>query len=174
MGYKGLITAPMVYKMMGISKEKYRDLLDRGYIKPTRPAGGKGKPAFFSMQDACDIKLFLHLTDSLHFPRENAHWFIKIMKDYPDNIYKIDKRKVKDEDLTRYSAQQIWFVMKKDTPMGSCSIYLVSLDRKELPKIEELSELYEILILKADWDDILIVDMDKIRKFVDAGIINAA
>lgn len=64
---------------LGIPRERLRDWMNRGFVKPSIPAEGQGTRAVFTRHDIYRVALFAELTQR-GFKRENAAGFVREMK----------------------------------------------------------------------------------------------
>ena len=70
-----------IVKALEIPRERLRDWMNRGFVRPSKPAEGQGSRAVFTKIDVYGIALFQHLL-SMGFNREPAseyvHKFVRI------------------------------------------------------------------------------------------------
>lgn len=69
-----------IIRFLNISKEKFRDWLNNGFIKPSMPSEGRGKAAGFTTKDVYGVGLFRELIN-YGIPREKAALMVKFYYD---------------------------------------------------------------------------------------------
>jgi hypothetical protein len=104
----------------------------------------------------------LHLTDNLRFPREVAHKLVSRLREYS-----LKAETVKDIKTTakveKPLSNEVWFFIYGD----SITIYEVYFSRDILPELSKVKASHP-------GADLLIIDMKRLRDFVDAGFENVA
>lgn len=129
-----------VCRIVGVSKERFREWIIREYVRPSRPADGQGTRAEFSINDVYRIAIFKNLIEN-GFSREKASKYIKSMtKDNLDNI------------------NSIMFIQHN---VGSSDSKIECLPLSEIDEIQT-----SIIEASPDWDSFFIVNLQKIKKAV--------
>ncbi len=82
-------TTTDIVKTLRITRERLRDWMVRGYVKPSVPAPGQGLPAEFTKWDVYMVALFKKLIDR-GFVRDEAAKAITDMSMYRRNLPEID------------------------------------------------------------------------------------
>jgi len=158
---KSSFTTTDIVKRLGISFGRIREWIVGGYVKPSVPSPGQGKPAEFSLWDLYMIELFRHLVD-MGLSRELASQFIKFlgklgMKGKPVPVleqYLVFTKK--GEEIKSYligTSVNLFLKLQVDQPLP--------LDDRKDP---------QNLLRVGDWETIIIVDFKKIRERVDSAI----
>ena len=81
-----------ICKKMGIRKERFREWIDRGYIKPSiQKASGRGTKNLFSKNDLYTIALFNYLIDRGFSREEVSRRISKIYQDWGGEDFTIGK-----------------------------------------------------------------------------------
>ncbi|MBC8466720.1 MAG: MerR family transcriptional regulator [Deltaproteobacteria bacterium] len=135
-----------IVKALGIPRERLREWMNRGFVKPTIDAKGQGTKATFTVEDIYLVALFRHLVDK-GIKRFNAGIYLS------ENIVAGTK-----------SFFDSNFIMIMDRSDGSLLIAR-----------ESIKGLYDFLapFLSSDDGDIehiIIVNFKKIRKIVDEAL----
>jgi len=74
-----------IVKALDIPRERLRDWMNKGFVKPTTPAEGQGTKAIFTRGDVYCVALFQRLLE-VGFKREDASRQVIIFSEYPSNI----------------------------------------------------------------------------------------
>ena len=72
-----------ICKALGIQRERLRDWMTQGHIKPTHPATGQGTKAIFTRQAVYCVALFIKMING-GFNRNTAKMYIEKMKQEKD------------------------------------------------------------------------------------------
>jgi hypothetical protein len=164
-------TGTDVCNIFNIEKPRYREMTLRKFIVATYPAKSQGMTAFYNRSDLYDIGLFMHLIDERKFTREAASWFVKNLREDPEDIYWLGK-------TDRHSSDTIWFIIGGTR----YSIYLVdrteadmlTMHEKTRPYKEDEDQISEQRYfqegIRREYDDIIIVNTKRIRQHVDEAI----
>jgi hypothetical protein len=150
-----------IVKALDIDRERLREWMNRGYIKPSQPAQGQGTKAVFTKIDIYGIALFQNFIEA-GFSREAASLYVqKFIK---------EEKRMKSETkviVFRLSTETIQFsqldsnssIENLDLRTGTLVAPMSRAEKREfLPKDLE------------DWDRVYIVNFEKIRKKVDAAL----
>ena len=81
-----------IVKALEIPRERFREWLTRGYVKPQKPARGHGRPAVFTIEDVWMVALFRNLIES-GYKRDVAGAFL-------DKIYYSAKSGIETARMT--------------------------------------------------------------------------
>ncbi len=69
-----------IVKALEIPRERLREWMNRGYVRPSTPAQGQGKKAVFTRQDVYNVQVFRQLVD-FGVERDTAFHFVKFYSD---------------------------------------------------------------------------------------------
>lgn len=155
-------TSLQVCRALKITKERMRDLLDRGFIAPTYASPGQGRPAFFTRSDVYGIKLFLHLVDDRKISRESASVFIKY---WDAQLKKLSEKN--PESLWKVFGQQLWFLIERVKDKDNIGVIPVTFTVSSDKLFDEMLLKFKGIVANKKWDDIIIVNMEKLIKAVD-------
>lgn len=150
-----------IIKALDIDRERLREWMNWGYIKPSQSAQGQGTRASFSILDVYGVEIFRNLVEA-GFSREAASI-------YADKIIKEEKRTKYEIEVIgiRVSLETIHFfqidssskIKKLDLRTGTLNAPMSRTERKEfLP--ENLN----------DWDRVYLINIKKIKKKVDEAL----
>ena len=147
-----------ISKALNIPRERLRDWMVRGFIKPSLPSTSKGTIAIFIRTDVICVALFMKLITK-GFKREAAAEYVDFLIEYPDLTNSINfimlKSVVRNNDLDvvpfiSYGPGQLNLHIDKDRNVNTSFT-----DR----------------IIEADeWDDIQIINVVNIHKEVDVAL----
>jgi hypothetical protein len=147
-----------ISKALNIPRERLRDWMVRGFIKPSLPSTSKGTIAIFIRTDVVCVTLFMKLITK-GFKREAAAEYVDLLIEYPDLTNSINfimlKSVVKNNDLDV-------------VPFFSYGPGPLNLD---IDKDRNVNTSFTDRIIEADeWDDIQIINVVNIHKEVDAAL----
>lgn len=146
-----------ILKVNGVTKERLRDWLDRGYVEPTTPAPGQGKPAIFTRADLYVIALFKHLTDDRKMTREEASKFSKGWRLWLEKYFKGDYR------ASQIFGRELILVISEDKLGFVPFSYLGESDKR----LDRLIAEAKKTVSENHWTDIIIVNFARIREKID-------
>jgi len=69
-----------IVKTLGIPRERLRDWINKGFVRPTVPAEGQGTKAMFTRGDVYGVKLF-HILIQSGLRRENAAFIVDSLRE---------------------------------------------------------------------------------------------
>ena len=151
-----------ISKALNIPRERLRDWMVRGFIKPSLPSTSKGTIAIFIRTDVICVALFMKLITK-GFKREAAAEYVDFLTEYPDLTNSINfimlKSVVRNNDLDvvpfiSYGPGQLNLHIDKDRNVNTS---------------------FTDQIIEADeWDDIQIINVVNIHKEVDAALAKLA
>lgn len=150
-----------IVKKLNIPRERLREWMKRGFIKPTVKASGVGTKAIFTLQDVYKILLFKHLIE-IGFIREIAANFIKDL-----------------DILELLSGDYIGFRIGKDrVPWANTNIVYFFMNRHQVLHISDgmpagwynVRNKIKKFASEHEYDDLIIVDYRKIRQKVNAAL----
>ena len=156
-------------KALDIPRERLRDWMDRGFIKPTIAAKGQGTKAVFTKSDVYCVALFMELLES-GFSREVAASWISLL-DKPRKPQKADAGVVNyilfregprgsQEKPTLVTLEGIeWDLSLKTGVLGGS-------EKKQLINRDPFFQEWA----KQGWRKIFIVNFRQIRNEVDAAL----
>ena len=92
-------TTSDIGKALGIPRERLKDWMNLGYVRPKIPAEGAGTKAIFSIQDLYKICLFQHLLNH-GFRRDHASEIVNFFEErvLPNDSYLIIRYNTMDEE----------------------------------------------------------------------------
>jgi hypothetical protein len=61
-----------VVKALGIPRERLKDWMSKGFVRPSVPAKGKGTKAIFTRDDVYSVAIFKHLVEDFGMKRSAA------------------------------------------------------------------------------------------------------
>ena len=147
-----------ISKALNIPRERLRDWMVRGFIKPSLPSTSKGTIAIFIRTDVICVALFMKLVTK-GFKREAAAEYVDFLTEYPDLTNSINfimlKSVVRNNDLDvvpfiSYGPGQLNLHIDKD---------------------RNVNTNFTDQIIEADeWDDIQIINVVNIHEEVDAAL----
>lgn len=149
-----------IVKALDIPRERLRDWMTRGFIKPSLPSTGKGTIAVFTKADVFGVALFGKLLEK-GFKREMAAEYIEMV--VGQNLYRglnliLFKSIIRDGNRVVDIEEQI----------GKSSLK-VEIDAKGNARV--ISGLFENSI-DEEWEDIHILNVKNLFKEVDAALID--
>lgn len=153
-------------KALDIPRERLRDWMDRGFIRPTVPAQGQGTKAVFSTFDVYCVALFMELLES-GFSREVAASWISLLDrpqkadaGVPNYVLFREGPRGSQEKPTLVTLEGIEWDLNLKTGVlgGSEKKQLINLD----PYFQEWA--------KQGWRKIFIVNFRQIRHEVDVAL----
>ena len=147
-----------IVKALNIPRERLRDWMIRGFIKPSLPSTGKGTIAVFTKADVFGVALFGKLLEK-GFKREMAAEYIEMV--LSQNIYKA-LNFILFKSLIRDGKR----VVEIEGQMGKSSLK-VEIDEKGNAKV--ISGPFENPIAE-EWEDIHILNVGNLFKEVDAAL----
>lgn len=147
-----------IVKALNIPRERLRDWMTRGFIKPSLPSTGKGTIAIFTKADVFGVALFGKLLEK-GFKREMAAEYIEMV--LSQNIYKA-LNFILFKSLIRNGKR----VVDIEEQMGKSSLK-VEIDEKGNAKV--ISGPFENPIAE-EWEDIHILNVGNLFKEVDAAL----
>jgi hypothetical protein len=147
-----------IVKALNIPRERLRDWMTRGFIKPSLPSTGKGTIAIFTKADIFGVALFGKLLEK-GFKREMASEYIEMV--LSQNIYKalnfiLFKSVIRDGKR----------VVDIEGQVGKGPLK-VEIDKKGNAKV--ISGSFENPIAE-EWEDILILNVGNLFQEVDAAL----
>ena len=147
-----------IVKALNIPRERLRDWMIRGFIKPSLPSTGKGTIAVFTKADVFGVALFGKLLEK-GFKREMAAEYIEMV--LSQNIYKalnfiLFKSVIRDGKR----------VVEIEEQIGKSSLK-VEIDEKGNAKV--ISGPFENPIAE-EWEDIHILNVGNLFKEVDTAL----
>jgi hypothetical protein len=157
-------------KALGIQRERLRDWMNRGFIKPTVSATGQGSKAGFTLSDVYGVAFFGRLVAS-GLSREVAasyvQEFLKREKDQPDDqktvriVFKIrDERTLSVMTFARVKGK--W---KMDLETGWAETEGMETSSQQL-----IEKRFPNGWLDKDWQMIHIVNFEALREKVDTAL----
>jgi len=147
-----------IVKALNIPRERLRDWMIRGFIKPSLPSTGKGTIAVFTKADVFGVALFGKLLEK-GFKREMAAEYIEMV--LSQNIYKA-LNFILFKSLIRDGKR----VVEIEEQIGKSSLK-VEIDEKGNAKV--ISGPFENPIAE-EWEDIHILNVGNLFKEVDAAL----
>ena len=147
-----------ISKALNIPRERLRDWMVRGFIKPSLPSTSKGTIAIFIRTDVICVALFMKLITK-GFKREVAAEYVDLLIDKPGLTYSINfimlKSVVRNSDIEVES-----FISYGPGPLNL-----------NIDKDRNVNTSFTDQIIEADeWDDIQIINVVNIHKEVDAAL----
>ena len=147
-----------IVKALNIPRERLRDWMTRGFIKPSLPSTGKGTIAIFTKADVFGVALFGKLLEK-GFKREMAAEYIEMV--VGQNLYRglnliLFKSIIRDGNR----------VVEIEDQRGKSSLK-VEIDEKGNAKI--ISGSFERPVTE-EWEDIHILNVKNLFKEVDAAL----
>jgi hypothetical protein len=149
-----------IVKALNIPRERLRDWMTRGFIKPSLPSTGKGTIAVFTKADVFGVALFGKLLEK-GFKREMAAEYIEMV--LSQNIYKA-LNFILFKSVIRNGKR----VVEIEEQIGKSSLK-VEIDEKGNAKV--ISGPFENPITE-EWEDIHILNVGNLFKEVDAALID--
>jgi len=150
-----------IVKALDIDRERLREWMNRGYIKPSQSAQGQGTRALFSTLDVYAVELFRNLVEA-GFSREAASLYVqKFIKEEKHTKYetKVIGFRVSTEQIQFFQIDSNFKIRKLDLRTGTLVAPMSQTEKEEfLPKDLE------------DWDRVYLVNIEKIRKKVDEAL----
>jgi len=144
-----------IQNALKIPRERFRQWLDMGFVKPSIPAAGPGTRASFTRTDVYRVEIFIYLI-TRGFKRNIAARFIEGLtsEEYFDCDYFL---------LRRESAAMIGFVCLKSR------YWLVDLDQGTLYRADDAEKKRENAAFKPteEWNDMFILNFKNLRELVD-------
>ena len=147
-----------IVKALNIPRERLRDWMIRGFIKPSLPSTGKGTIAVFTKADVFGVALFGKLLEK-GFKREMAAEYIEMV--LSQNIYKA-LNFILFKSLIRDGKR----VVEIEEQIGKSSLK-VEIDEKGNAKV--ISGPFENPIAE-EWEDIHILNVGNLFKEVDTAL----
>ena len=147
-----------IVKALNIPRERLRDWMIRGFIKPSLPSTGKGTIAVFTKADVFGVALFGKLLEK-GFKREMAAEYIEMV--LSQNIYKA-LNFILFKSVIRNGKR----VVEIEEQIGKSSLK-VEIDEKGNAKV--ISGPFENPIAE-EWEDIHILNVGNLFKEVDAAL----
>ncbi len=147
-----------IVKALNIPRERLRDWMTRGFIKPSLPSTGKGTIAIFTKADIFGVALFGKLLEK-GFKREMAAEYIEMVvgqKLYGSLNFILFKSVIRDDKR----------VIDVEYQIGKGPIK-VEIDKKGNAKV--ISGSFENPITE-EWEDIHILNVGNLFKEVDAAL----
>ena len=147
-----------IVKTLDIPRERLRDWMTRGFIKPSLPSTGKGTIAIFTKGDVFGVALFGKLLEK-GFKREMAAEYIEMVvgqKLYGSLTFILFKSVIRDDKR----------VIDVEYQIGKGPLN-VEIDEKGNAKI--ISGPFENRVTE-EWDDIHILNVGNLLKEVDAAL----
>jgi hypothetical protein len=158
-------------KALHIPRERLRDWMNRGFIKPTVIAAGQGSRAGFTLSDVYGIAFFRTLVES-GFSREVAADYVRLFlereKDEPDHqktvriVFKIMGKQISIMTFPRIEGK--W---KMDLETGLAKMEGMGASPQRLIE-KRFSEAWS----DKDWQMIQIVNFEALCKKVDVALAN--
>jgi len=147
-----------ISKALNIPRERLRDWMVRGFIKPSLPSTSKGTIAIFIRTDVVCVALFMKLITK-GFKREVAAEYVDLLIEKPGLTNSINfimlKSVVRNSDLKIES-----FISYGPGPL-----------KLHIDKDRNVNTSIADRIIEADeWDDIQIINVVNIHKEVDAAL----
>jgi len=147
-----------IVKALNIPRERLRDWMIRGFIKPSLPSTGKGTIAVFTKADVFGVALFGKLLEK-GFKREMAAEYIEMV--LSQNIYKA-LNFILFKSVIRNGKR----VVEIEEQIGKSSLK-VEIDEKGNAKV--ISGPFENPIAE-EWEDIHILNVGNLFKEVDTAL----
>ncbi|MBC8179712.1 MerR family transcriptional regulator [candidate division KSB1 bacterium] len=148
---------------LGIKRERLKEWMARGFIKPRVPAKGPGTKNLFSLSDLYLIKLFEYLVGR-GFSRENAN---VIVEGYLQAVNEIFQKG--DRRPTKYIA-----LISATHDEGGSFLTLLDLDYSgDIIKFSskvKLTSANSETVTTVDMDDAIIINFEKIREQVNSAL----
>lgn len=167
-----------IVRALNIPRERFRDWLDRGFIKPTIPSAGRGKSARFTRHDIYKIAFFRKIVDA-GISRELASKMVKTVGDVlfiPGILFFVGLSDREKMQVRCYpSSNDFKMVFKEDT----ISIQPVIGNLENSTKVEESDDgscnerpatLEDYTESFEDIDDVYIINFCNIKKQVDRAL----
>ena len=156
-----------VCKALGIQREKLRDWMDQGYIKPALPALGKGTIAIFTKVDVYGVALFDRLLQR-GFKREAAAEYVRIFIMHPlanEMTVALFSEKLGEDGKVEIGNHFV-------TGPGTLR---VEIDSKLRTKVGQVGKDGRVLAHPDEqaWDYLYIVNIASLRKEVDSAVADA-
>jgi len=147
-----------ISKALNIPRERLRDWMVRGFIKPSLPSTSKGTIAIFIRTDVVCVALFMKLITK-GFKRDAAAEYVDLLIEKPGLTNSINfimlKSVVRNSDLEVES-----FISYGTNPL-----------KLHIDKDRNVNTSFADRIIEADeWDDIQIINVVNIHREVDAAL----
>lgn len=171
-----------IVKALGIPRERLRDWMNQGFIKPKKPAEGQGTRAIFIRNDVYAVELFRRLV-KFGLRRESASLLLdsvriedisvtyltpgplrsrKVRREAPGMVIFFNDNKIFNFEVFDPSFFQHYFI--------SGGLGKVRDPSKKPPKSGSLLKFFLEGNEKEGWDQILILNFEKIRGKVDTAL----
>ena len=158
-----------IVNALNIPRERLRDWMNHGYIKPTVPAEGQGTRAIFTIWDVYGVVLFQELIR--HGYRRN------VIAEYVLNFIKIEERTknpVVDFVMFRHEGDEVrsFSITEKGSWVLEMRTGLIGTyqDKKIVTFIPDLRQLKNKDFNTEDWGHIHIVNFKKIKERTDTAL----
>jgi hypothetical protein len=145
-----------IVKALNIPRERLRDWMVRGFIKPSLPSTGKGTISIFTKADVFGVALFKKFIEK-GFKREVAAEYIEMV--LSQNLYK-DLNFILFKSVIRDGKR----VVDIEDQIGKAPLK-VEIDKKGNAKV--ISGPFEKPVTE-EWEDIYILNVGNLFKEVDA------
>ena len=162
-----------IVKALGIPRERLRDWMNHGYIKPTTPAKGQGTKAIFTRKDVYGVLLFSNLLEK-GFKRETAskhfHKIIEngLIEKTKYIVWRISTKYGKEIMLHQYLDE---LQARVDLKLGAIDWTPFDPAIQKIPIIGKFYGVGKELIEKAgEWEQIIIMNLDLIKRKVDVAL----
>lgn len=165
-----------VLNALDIPRERFREWLLRGYIKPSiQKAQGTRIINKYSLRDVYGIALFKHLIEKGHFPRNEA---AKFVTEWFEQTIRIP--------VAALNLYNILIFLQDDTGTYFCqyfSIHGLGAEKGDSDVIRSQKNYLRLEAIRAqammetesiDWQNIFIVNFQKIKKSVDSRLFKAS
>jgi hypothetical protein len=156
-----------IIKALGIPRERLQDWMNRGFVKPSIPATGKGTKAFFTLLDVYALALFQHLVEERHFSREDA---AKYSIGWLLEVNALFKRGGSDKAKANFSSNELICVFATENKEKKLLFRPFSFHGKKDKYVETILKQLKLAVEGEIWDDIFVVNFKKIRDGVDAAL----
>jgi hypothetical protein len=156
-------TTTDIIRGLGIPRERLRDWISRGFVRASVPAPGQGLAAEFSLWDVYRIELFRNLVDG-GFDRKVASEFLKVLRSDENEKWKtayIIFRREGEEIIPMTIAKGAnWSLDLKGGRIGVTGS----------PAYVDVRQLRNTKFDPTAWDNIYLVNFEKIRESVDRNL----
>jgi hypothetical protein len=147
-----------ISKALNIPRERLRDWMVRGFIKPSLPSTSKGTIAIFIRTDVVCVALFMKLITK-GFKRDAAAEYVELLIEKPGLTNSINFIILKS------------VVRNSDLEVASFFSYGTNPLNLHIDKDRNVNTSFTDRIIEADeWDDIQIINVVNIIKEVDAAL----
>lgn len=155
-----------VMKALGIPRERLKDWMSSGFIKPLKPAEGKGTKAIFDRVSVYAIALFRHLHEERGLVRKQAAVLVQDWQsDMRDSLdkFKVTTNRDPQNALVDLLTREFFVVFYEKSFEFISRSYL----GPEENRLADILNRIEKITQGADWTDLYCVNFRRIRDEVD-------